>query len=117
MGSLRLSCDLAESEEEAKDFLKTALLNYPDFKINGAHIVKLIRYYDGGYVSGTKAMELMMEELNEQAPHILDDTGKSMILRKITAEQSSSLEAFTGNLSRRGFIEQLKAMMSEFLQY
>lgn len=59
----------------------------------------------------------VMEELNEQSPHILDDTGKSMILRRITSEQSSCLEAFTGNLSRRGFIEQLKSMMSEFLQY
>ncbi len=59
----------------------------------------------------------VMEELNEQSPHILDDTGKSMILRKITAEQASSLQAFTGNLSRRGFIEQLRSMMSEFLQY
>lgn len=59
----------------------------------------------------------VMEELDEQSPHILDDTGKSMILRKITAEQASTLEAFTGNLSRRGFIEQLRSMLSEFLQY
>lgn len=55
-----------ESEEEAKDFLKMVLLNYPDFKMNGAHIVESILYYDGGYVSGARAMELMMEELNER---------------------------------------------------
>ena len=54
-----------ESEEEAKDFLKMVLLNYPDFKMNGARIVESILYYDGGYVSGAEAKRLMMEELNE----------------------------------------------------
>ena len=55
-----------DSEEEAKDFLKMVLLNYPNFKMNGARIVESILYYDGGYISGTRAVELMMEELNER---------------------------------------------------
>lgn len=53
-----------ESKEEAKEFLEMILLNYPDFRINGAHIVELILYYDGGYVSGAEAKRMMMEELN-----------------------------------------------------
>lgn len=53
-----------ESKEEAKEFLKMVLLNYPDFKINGAHIVEVILYYDGGYVSGAEAKKMMLEELN-----------------------------------------------------
>ncbi len=55
-----------DSEEEAKDFLKMVLLNYPNFKMNGARIVESILYYDGGYISGARAVELMMEELNER---------------------------------------------------
>lgn len=55
-----------ESEEEAKDFLAMVFLNYPGFRINGVNIVKSILYYDGGYISGARAMELMMEELNER---------------------------------------------------
>lgn len=55
-----------DSEEEAKDFLKMVLLNYPNFKMNGACIVESILYYDGGYISGARAVELMMEELNER---------------------------------------------------
>lgn len=55
-----------DTEEEAKDFLAMVFLNYPDFRLNGVRIVKSILYYDGGYISGTRAMELMMEELNEK---------------------------------------------------
>lgn len=40
------------------------LLNYPDFRMNEAHITKTILFYDGGYVSGAKAMKLM-KKLNE----------------------------------------------------
>lgn len=53
-----------ESEEEAKDFLVMVVLNYPDFRLNGARIVESMLYYDGGYVSGAEAKRLMMEELN-----------------------------------------------------
>ena len=59
----------------------------------------------------------IFEELNLPVFQILDDTGKSMILRKVAAEQKGSLTAFQKNLSKTGFIEELKSMMSEFFQY
>ena len=59
----------------------------------------------------------VMEEMHQKVPGILDDTGKSMLLRKIAGEVADSLELYGGNLSRKGFIEQLKSMLSEFLQY
>ena len=30
--------------------MKMVLLNYPDFRMNEAHITKTILFYDGGYV-------------------------------------------------------------------
>ena len=53
-----------ESEEEATEFMKMLLLNYPDFRINEAHITKTILFYDGDYVSGARVMKLM-KKLNE----------------------------------------------------
>lgn len=44
--------------------MKMVLLNYPDFRINEAHITKTILFYDGDYVSGARAMKLM-KKLNE----------------------------------------------------
>lgn len=68
-------------------------------------------------VSFNRLAYRVMEEVNQKSQGILDDTGKSMLLRKIAGEVADSLELFGGNLSRRGFIEQLKSMLSEFLQY
>lgn len=53
-----------ESKEEAKEFMKMVLLNYPDFRMNEAHITKTILFYDGGYVSAAEAKKLMLKELN-----------------------------------------------------
>ncbi len=68
-------------------------------------------------VSFNRLAYRVMGDVHENSPGILDDTGKSMLLRKIAGEVADSLELFGGNLSRRGFIEQLKSMLSEFLQY
>ena len=54
-----------DSKEEAKEFLEMVMLNYSDFKMNGAIIVRSILFYDGGYVSGVEETRLMEEELNE----------------------------------------------------
>ena len=45
--------------------MKMVLLNYPDFRMNEAHIIKTILFYDGGYISGARVMKLMMKKLNE----------------------------------------------------
>lgn len=54
-----------DPKEEAKEFMKMVLLNYPDFRMNESHITKTILFYDGGYISSAEAKKLMLEELNE----------------------------------------------------
>ena len=56
--------------------------------------------------------ELAMEQLS-----VLDDMGKSMVLRKVAAAQKRQLVLFGGQLSKPGFVGQLKSMLSEFYQY
>ena len=48
---------------------------------------------------------------------VLDDMGKSMLLRKSCASVEKKLRVFKNHLDRAGFIEQLKSTMSEFGQY
>ena len=59
----------------------------------------------------------VFDETKSKNLPILDDTGKTMILRKVAAEQEKNLIAFRGNLSKTGFISELKSMLSEFFQY
>ena len=48
---------------------------------------------------------------------ILEDTGKSMVIRKLLSERKDVFEAFSGNIHKSGFTAQAKSMISELFQY
>jgi ATP-dependent helicase/nuclease subunit B len=48
---------------------------------------------------------------------VLEDTGKSMVLRKIVARKKRELELFNHDVKKQGFINELKSMISEIYQY
>ncbi len=59
----------------------------------------------------------VFDELGRDQKEILEDTGKSMIIRRILNEHEEELYAFRGSIRKQGFVEQVKSMMSELLQY
>ncbi len=68
-------------------------------------------------VSFARLAYRIFEELAVEQLSVLDDMGKSMVLRKVAAAQKRQLVLFGGQLSKRGFVGQLKSMLSEFYQY
>ena len=59
----------------------------------------------------------VFSELSMPQPEILDDTGKTMVLRKLAGERKSELQIFSSHLHQAGFIGEVKSMLSEFYQY
>ena len=59
----------------------------------------------------------VFEELAVENLQVLDDMGKSMVLRKVAAQKRRELILFQGHLNQNGFVNQLKSMLSEFYQY
>lgn len=59
----------------------------------------------------------VFEELAVENLEVLDDMGKSMVLRKVAANRRKDLRFFSGQLNKNGFVNQLKSMLSEFYQY
>ncbi|MFR1831589.1 MAG: PD-(D/E)XK nuclease family protein [Lachnospiraceae bacterium] len=59
----------------------------------------------------------VFEELSVKNLTILDDMGKSMVLRKVAAAKKAELGLYQSHLSKNGFINQLKSMLSELYQY
>ena len=59
----------------------------------------------------------IFSELSLPQPEILDDTGKTMVLRKLAGEKRNQLILFASHLSQAGFIDEVKSMLSEFYQY
>lgn len=59
----------------------------------------------------------IFEETGGNKRIILDDTGKSLILRKIAGDNEDNLKVLRGNLKKRGYIGEMKSVISEFTQY
>lgn len=56
-------------------------------------------------------------ETGEGGRPVLDDTGKSLILRKIAADCEEKLTAIGSHLRKIGYIHEVKSAISEFMQY
>lgn len=56
-------------------------------------------------------------ETGVRPQEVLDDTGKSLVLRKVMENHRDELRYFAGNVNKAGFVEEIKSVISEFLQY
>ena len=59
----------------------------------------------------------VFEELGVNPGVILDDLGKSMLLKKVAVEHLKELSVYGRQVSKNGFTEQMKSTLSEFYQY
>ena len=59
----------------------------------------------------------VFEDLGVQVPAVLDDMGKSMVLRKVAGMVRRDLGLYGSHLEQPGFISQLKSQISELGQY
>lgn len=59
----------------------------------------------------------VFDELGENRREVIDDTGKSMIIRRLLNEHKEELFEFRGDIRKQGFVDQVKSMLSELVQY
>ncbi len=59
----------------------------------------------------------IFEELGVQKRTVLDDMGKTLVLRRIAGKIKQQLPVIGGNLQRTGYIAEVKSALSEFMQY
>lgn len=62
------------------------------------------------------AYRIFEQEGGEDRP-ILEDLGKSMVVRKVVENKRENLTIFQSNVNKMGFISELKSLLSELLQY
>ena len=60
---------------------------------------------------------LVIEEAGKEAPVLLDDLGQILLLRSVIGEVEDRLSGLKRNIRRPGFIEELKALISELGEY
>lgn len=59
----------------------------------------------------------IFEEVGGNDAPVLDDTGKSLVLRKVAGNLADKLPVLGGNLKKIGYIHEVKSAISEFMQY
>ena len=59
----------------------------------------------------------ILEEVGHEEIPVLDDTGKSLILRKIAEKERGGLTVMGKHLHKIGYIHEVKSAISEFMQY
>lgn len=59
----------------------------------------------------------VFEELGRGDSPMLDDTGKSLIIRRVASGLKEQLPVIGGNLKKTGYIHEVKSAVSEFMQY
>ena len=59
----------------------------------------------------------VFEEVGRKNLPVLDDTGKSLILRKVAGQCRGELSYLGTYLQKQGYIHEIKSAISEFLQY
>ena len=59
----------------------------------------------------------ILEEVGYEDVPILDDTGKSLVLRKVAGQCRDQLQVMGAHLQKIGYIHEVKSAISEFMQY
>ncbi len=79
---------------------------HPDHGVMNVDILSFLRF----------AYRIFDEVGGNDCP-ILEDTGKSMVIRRVVAEKKKELILFGSSVRRTGFINELKSLLSELYQY
>lgn len=59
----------------------------------------------------------ILEEVGADRRTVLDDTGKSLVLRKVAENIQEEMPVIGSNLRKIGYIHEVKSVISEFMQY
>ena len=59
----------------------------------------------------------IFEEVGKRETPVLDDTGKSLVLRKVAGGLKEQLPFLGAHLDKQGYIHEVKSAISEFMQY
>lgn len=83
----------------------------------------LVRLHERGGIlnidvlSFSRLAHRIFEEVGGDELPVLDDTGKSLVLRKVAADLKEQLPVLGSRLDRQGYIHEVKSGISEFMQY
>ena len=67
--------------------------------------------------SFTRLAHRLFMETGYQVPPVLEDMGKTMVLKRVAQKKKDELHVLGRKMQRPGYIREAKSMLSEFMQY
>jgi len=109
-------------EESYKDFKSNTLVIVPEqftmqtqrmlVSLHKNHSIQNI-----DILSFERLCHRVIDELGIHTNAALEETGKSLLLRKVAEENKNKLSVLGGNITRIGYVTEMKSLISEFMQY
>ena len=59
----------------------------------------------------------VLEEVGGDSRTLLEETGKSMVLQKMVQQHGKELSYLGGQMRKAGYLDEVKSILSEFMQY
>ena len=110
------------TEEASKNRQVSYLMIVPDQFTMQTQMDMAGRNPDGGILnidvlSFGRLTHRIFEEVGKPEKVLLDDLGKCLILRRVIHENENKLKVLTKGIHTPGYVEQVKSVLSEFMQY
>lgn len=120
-GKSRYVCDFILREAE-KNPSKNYFVIVPDQFTMQTQMDFVTHSKNGGIMnidvlSFSRLAHRIFEETGSSQRLVLDDTGKSLILRKIAESCKENMPIIGANMQKQGYIHEVKSAISEFMQY
>lgn len=68
-------------------------------------------------LSFSRLSHRIFEEVGKDNRLVLDDTGKCLLLRKVAEKEKDNIPVLAAGLKHPGYIQEVKSVLSEFMQY
>nr|MCR5271711.1 exodeoxyribonuclease V subunit gamma [Lachnospiraceae bacterium] len=59
----------------------------------------------------------IFDELGVKSNHVLEESGKNFLLKRVADREKGKLSVLGSNISKMGYISEMKSLISEFMQY
>ena len=85
--------------------------------LNKEQLDFIYRLKTGALLEASFMVGAALAGVSDDMIRVLEETGKNLILRRLTEEYGDSMGVLGSNLKKMGYVREIKSLISEYMQY